>query len=61
MKAKYINPTIRVREINIEEIMQGLSTSETPADGSEVLSKSLNDFEEEDNSPKNGSFDVWED
>ena len=60
MKFEYINPTIRVREIQLAQMI-ALSKYDDPATGDDALSKSLNDFEEEDNSPKNGSFDVWED
>lgn len=62
MKAKYINPTIKIKEVLTMSLMAGsLSTSPDPATGDDALSKSLNAFEDEENSPKNGSFDVWED
>lgn len=60
MKLKYINPVIFVKEIRLTEMI-ALSMYDDPATGDDALSKSLNDFEDEDNSPKNGSFDVWED
>lgn len=60
MKLEYINPTIRVKEIQLTQMI-ALSIIDGDADESDALSKSLNDFEDEDNSPKNGGFDVWED
>lgn len=57
MKAKYINPTIRVREVIVENLMQpGLS--ETPADpGGEVLGKESN-FNDDSWTKGNN---IWED
>ena len=60
MKLKYINPVIFVKEIRLTEMI-ALSMYDDPATGDDALSKSFSDFEDEDNSPKNGSFDVWED
>lgn len=58
MKAEYINPTIRVKVILVENLMQ-IGLSETPADpGGEVLGKD-NDITDEGNWSSGGN--VWED
>lgn len=57
MKAEYINPTIRVKVILVENLMQ-IGMSDTPADpGGEVLGKEGN---LDENWTLKGN-DVWED
>ncbi len=60
MKSKYINPAIIVKEVCLTNAIAQMSYGGS-ADDSEGLARELMDFDEEDNSPKNGSFDVWED
>lgn len=57
MKAKYINPTIRVREVIVENLMQpGLSETHADPDG-EVLGKESN-FNDDSWTKGNN---IWED
>ena len=60
MKLKYINPVIFVKEIRLTEMI-ALSMYEESATEDDALSKSFSDFEDDDNSPKNDGFSVWED